>query len=273
LTVVLEHFQTDTADYADYLLPATTFLEHPDVYTSYGHYYLQYADAVVGPRGQAKPNRWVFQELARRLGIDVPELHWGNDELIDRMLDSPNPWLEGIDREKLQKERSVKLTLPEPFHPYAQGSHHPDKKIRFVPPPEQIEFQEELNQEYPLRLISPPGAVVVNTTMGNVPSIIKLAGSEPTLLIHPEDAADSQIADGQAIQVTSRYGSIQRKAVVTEDAKRGVVISVGQWWPKLSPDKKSLNDLTSERLTDLGGGSTFGNVAVRVSAANAITPV
>ena len=182
------------------------------------------------------------------------------------MLDSPNPWLEGIDREKLQRERSVRLTLPEPFHPYAHGSHHPDKKIRFGPAPEQIEFQEELNQEYPLRLISPPGAVVVNTTMGNVPSIIKLAGSEPTLLIHPEDAADCQIADGQPIQVTSRYGSIQRKAVVTQDAKRGVVISVGQWWPKLSPDKKSLNDLTSERLTDLGGGSTFGNVAVRVSA-------
>lgn len=271
--MVLEHFQTDTADYADYLLPATTFLEHPDIYTSYGHYYLQYADAVVGPRGQAKPNRWVFQELARRLGIDVPELHWGTDELIDRMLDSPNPWLEGIDREKLQRERSVKLTLPEPFHPYAQGSHHPDKKIHFGPAPEQIEFQEELNPEYPLRLISPPGAVVVNTTMGNVPSIIKLAGSEPTLLIHPEDAADCQIADGQPIQVTSRYGSIQRKAVVTQDAKRGVVISVGQWWPKLSPDKKSLNDLTSERLTDLGGGSTFGNVAVRVSAAIAVAPV
>lgn len=273
LTVVLEHFQTDTADYADYLLPATTFLEHPDIYTSYGHYYLQYADAVVNARGQAKPNRWVFQELARRLGIDVPELHWGTDELIDRMLDSPNPWLEGIDREKLQRERSVKLTLPEPFHPYAHGSHHPDKKIHFGPAPVQIEFQEELNPEYPLRLISPPGAVVVNTTMGNVPSIIKLAGSEPTLLIHPEDAADFQIADGQPIQVTSRYGSIQRKAVITEDAKRGVVISVGQWWPKLSPDKKSLNDLTSERLTDLGGGSTFGNVAVRVSAAVAVAPV
>jgi anaerobic selenocysteine-containing dehydrogenase len=181
------------------------------------------------------------------------------------MLDSANPWLEGIDRTKLKTELSVKLSLPVPFVPYAQGSHYPDKKIRFAPAPVQLEFQEELNQQYPLRLISPPGAVVVNTTMGNVPSIIKLAGGEPTLLIHPDDAALCKIHDGQRIQVTSRYGSIERKAVVTADAKQGVVISVGQWWPKLSPDKKSLNDLTSERLTDLGGGSTFGNIAVRIS--------
>ncbi|MCE2810029.1 MAG: hypothetical protein LW850_06460 [Planctomycetaceae bacterium] len=115
-----------------------------------------------------------------------------------------------------------------------------------------------------MRLISPPGAVVVNTTMGNVPSIIKMAGGEPTLLIHPLDAERFGIADGDRIDVTSRYGSLERKAIVTDDAKQGVVISVGQWWPKLSRDKKSLNDLTSQRLTDLGGGSTFGNVAVGI---------
>ena len=103
--------------------------------------------------------------------------------------------------------------------------------------------------------------------MGNVPSIIKIAGGEPTILIHPADAHAFGAYDGQDIEVTSRYGSITRKAVVTQDAKQGVVIAVGQWWPKLSPDKKSLNDLTSERLTDLGGGSTFGNVAVKISPA------
>jgi len=263
-TVVLEHFQTDTADYADYLLPATTFLEHPDVYTSYGHYYLQYADAVVPARGQAKTNRWVFQQLAKRLRLNIPELDWGTDELIDKMLNSSNPWLAGITRQRLTAERSIKLSLPTPFLPYSQGSHFSDGKIRFVPAPKQIEFEEELNPEYPLRLISPPGAVVVNTTMGNVPSIIKLAGGEPTLLVNPADAQKYGILEGQPIEVASRYGTIQRKAVVTQDAKQGVVISVGQWWPKLSPDKKSLNDLTSERLTDLGGGSTFGNVAVRI---------
>lgn len=263
-TVVLDHFQTDSADYADYLLPATTFLEHPDVYTSYGHYYLQYADAVVEARGQARTNRWIIQNLANRLEIDVPELHWNSQQLIDAMLDSPNPWLQGITRSRLMSERSIKLALPSPFLPYSQGSHFPDKKIRFSPAPLQIEFQEELDESYPLRLISPPGAVVVNTTMGNVPSIIKMAGGEPTLLIHPLDAERFGIADGDRIDVTSRYGNLERKAIVTDDAKQGVVISVGQWWPKLSRDKKSLNDLTSQRLTDLGGGSTFGNVAVGI---------
>lgn len=270
-TVVLDHFQTDSADYADYLLPATTFLEHPDVYTSYGHYYLQYADAVVEARGQARTNRWIFQNLANRLGIDVPELHWNTLELIDAMLDSPNPWLQGITRSRLMSERSIKLAIPSPFLPYSQGSHFPDKRIRFSPAPLQIEFQEELDERYPLRLISPPGAVVVNTTMGNVPSIIKMAGGEPTLLINPLDAERFGISDEDRIVVTSRYGSLERKAIVTDDAKQGVVISVGQWWPKLSRDRKSLNDLTSERLTDLGGGSTFGNVAVGIKVCRADT--
>lgn len=266
-TVVLEHFQTDTADYADYLLPATTFLEHADIYTSYGHYYLQYADPVVPARGQAKTNRWIFQQLALRLGLDVPELHWDEDLLIDKLLDSKNPWLQGISRANLTKEKSIKLRLPQPFLPYADGSNFEDKKIRFSPPPQQLQFEEEPCEQFPLRLISPPGAVVVNTTMGNVPSILKIAGGEPTILIHPLDAERYGITDAQPTRITSRYGEICRKAVVTDDAKQGVVISVGQWWPKLSPDKKSLNDLTSERLTDLGGGSTFGNPVVRIAPA------
>jgi anaerobic selenocysteine-containing dehydrogenase len=262
---VLEHFQTDTADYADYLLPATTFLEHADIYTSYGHYYLQYADPVVRARGQAKTNRWIFQQLALRLGLDVPELHWDENQLLDQLLASDNPWLQGITRENLIQEKSIKLRLPEPFLPYADGSNFEDKKIRFSPPPHQLQFEEQPCEQFPLRLISPPGAVVVNTTMGNVPSILKIAGGEPTILIHPLDAERFGINDSQRICITSRYGEICRKAVVTEDAKQGVVISVGQWWPKLSPDKKSLNDLTSERQTDLGGGSTFGNPVVRIA--------
>ncbi|MFO0011293.1 MAG: molybdopterin-dependent oxidoreductase [Planctomycetota bacterium] len=264
-TVVLEHFQTDTADYADYLLPATTFLEHADVYTAYGHYYLQYAEPVVSPRGQAKPNRWVFQEIARRLGLTDPCLYWDTDALLQEMLRSPNPWLEGITPERLKAERSIKLMLPEPFLPYAEGSHYEDGKIRFSPPPRQLEFQEQPNDEYPLRLISPPGAVVVNTTMGNVPSILKLAGGEPCVLVHPDDAKRYGIRDSERASIASAQGSIERKVTVTDETRPGVVIAVGQWWPKLAPDRKSLNDLTSQRLTDLGGGSMFGNAIIRIA--------
>ena len=265
-TVVLEHFQTDTADYADYLLPATTFLEHADVYTSYGHYYLQYADPVVKPRGEAKSNRWFFEQLSKKFGLTDPCLYWNTKQLLDELLDSPNPWLRGIDSARLTRERSVKLQLPSPFLPYAAGSNYPDGKIRFSPPPSQLTFEEQPDDEYPLRLISPPGAVVVNTTMGNVASIIKQAGGEPHVILHPSDAARFGISHQSRIRITSKTGSIVRKALVSEDSRPGVLIAVGQWWPKLAPDRKSLNDITSERLTDLGGGSTFGNPVVRVEA-------
>lgn len=264
-TVVLEHFQTDTADYADYVLPATTFLEHADVYTAYGHYYLQYADPVVAARGQSRPNRWVFQEIARRLGLTEPCLYWDTDRLLDEMLQSSNPWLDGITAQRLKTERSIKLNLPSPFLPYARGSHYEDGKIRFSPPPQQLNFEEQPNEQYPLRLISPPGAVVVNTTMGNVASIIKMAGGEPSVLVHPEDARRYGLDDSQRASIISAQGSIQRKVTVTDETRPGVVIAVGQWWPKLAPDRKSLNDLTSQRLTDLGGGSMFGNAIVRIS--------
>ena len=267
-TVVLEHFQTDTADYADYLLPATTFLEHTDVYTAYGHYYLQYSEPVVAARGQSKSNRWIFMELARRLGFDDECLYWTPKQIVEELLTSSNPNLAGITAEQLMKERSVKLKLPVPFLPYSDGSNFSDRKIRFSPAPQQLDFEEQPCAEYPLRLISPPGPFILNTSMGNVPSVIKLAGGEPQIIIHPLDAIPLGIADGDHVNVTSCNGSILRKVIVSDDAKPGVAIALGQWWPKLAPDRKSLNDITSERLTDLGGGSTFGNPVVRVTKAS-----
>jgi anaerobic selenocysteine-containing dehydrogenase len=263
--VVLEHFQTDTADYADYLLPATTFLEHPDIYTAYGHYYLQYAAPVTQARGEAKPNSWFFRELARRLGLEGSPLERDADQAMQELLKSSNPWLSGIDLETLKQQGSMKLRFPSEYRPYANGSHYPDGKIRFAPAPKQLEFEEILTNEFPLRLISPPGSHIVNTTMGNVPSIIKLAGGEPSVVIHPDDAMSRTIVDGEYVRVRSSTGEIQRRVRVSDEAKRGVVVALGQWWPKLAPDKKSLNDITNERLTDLGEGSTFGNVAVQVA--------
>lgn len=266
-TVVLEHFQTDTADYADYLLPATTFLEHTDVYSAYGHYFLQYSEPVVKARGQAKPNRWIFEELAKRLALTDECLYWSSTKIVEELLTTSNPLLAGITAEQLMRERSIKLKLPKPFLPYADGSNFADRKIRFSPAPHQVEFEEQPTQEFPLRLISPPGPFIINTSMGNVPSVIKMAGGEPQVVIHPSDAGPLGIQDGDRVSVSSCTGSILRKAIVSEDAKPGVLVALGQWWPKLSQDKKSLNDITSERLTDLGAGSTFGNPVVKVRKA------
>jgi anaerobic selenocysteine-containing dehydrogenase len=265
-TVVLEHFQTDTADYADYLLPATTFLEHPDIYSAYGHYYLQWAEPVVEPRGECKPNTWVFKELAKRLNLQDETLYWSAEEIARDLLKSEHPFVKGITFEALREKRFIKMQFPEDWKPYQRGSHFADKKIRFSPAPRQLEFEEQPTEEFPLRLISPPGSHILNTSMGNIESLLRAAGGEPQMIVHPSDAEKYGIKDGERNVFSSRQGSILRKTIVSTDAPQGTVVALGQWWAKLAPDKKSLNDLTSERLTDLGGGSTFGNVVVRVTS-------
>ncbi len=266
-TVVLEHFQTDTADYADFVLPATTFLEHADLYTAYGHYYLQWAEPVVPPRGQARSNTQIFADLAKRLGLADETIYWSAEQVARDLLETDHPFLQGITFERLQSERSIKLALPKPFRPYSRGSNFEDRKIRFSPPPQQLQFDEQPTAEYPYRLISPPGAFIVNTTMGNIESLLKAAGGQPQIIVHPDDADAVGIRSGAMVRICSRQGSILRQARVGNESLPGVVIALGQWWPKLAPDGKSLNDLTSERLTDLGGGSTFGNPVVRLELA------
>jgi anaerobic selenocysteine-containing dehydrogenase len=263
-TVVLEHFQTDTADYADFLLPATTFLEHPDLYTSYGHHYLQWAEPVVAPLGECRPNSWVFRELAQRLGLTDEALFWDAETIARKLLDSDHPHLSGVTFEELREARSIKLSLPQPYRPHADGSHFADKKIRFSPAPEQLAFDEMPSKRFPLRLISPPGSHILNTSMGNIPALLRAAGGEPQIVVHPADAARMGLEHGQRSRVVSARGDIVRKTLVSDAAREGTVVALGQWWPKLAPDGRSLNDLTSERLTDLGGGSTFGNVTVRL---------
>lgn len=263
-TVVLEHFQTDTADYADYLLPATDFLEHPDLYTSYGHYYLQWSEPVIEPRGECKSNTWFFRELAKRLQLNEPTLYWTSHQLAENLVSSQHPFMQDVTWERLQRERFIKMHLGEDFRPYIQGSHHADKKIHFSPAPQQLQFEEQPTPEFPLRLISPPGPFILNTSMGNLESIRKMAGNQPQVIIHPEDAKQYGVTDGAVVRITSRTGTISRQAIVSPDARQGVLVALGQWWPKFAPDKKSLNELTSQRLTDLGGGSTFGNPVVRV---------
>lgn len=264
-TVVLEHFQTDTADYADILLPATTFLEHSDIYSAYGHYYLQWAEPVLPPAGECRPNSWVFQQLAARMGLDDEVFGWSPADIARDLLDSDHPYVAGITFERLQRERSVRLNLPEDYKPYEQGSNHPDRKIHFAPPPQQQSFTCVPTEEFPYRLISPPGAFVINSSMGNIAELLKAAGGEPQVLVHPEDALACGIADSEHAIIRSPQGAIRRRVKVTHDALQGTIIAVGQWWPKLAPDGKGLNELTSQELTDLGGGSLFGNAVVSLA--------
>lgn len=269
-TVVIDHFQTDSADFADYVLPATTFVEHPDIYAAYGHYHLQWAEPILPAKGQCKPNSWIFKQLAQRLGLDDEVFSMSTEALAQEMLDSDHPHVRSITFEQLRSQRSVRLNLGEDFRPYSHGSHFTDRKIRFGPAPKQLEFEVQPTDQFPLRLISPPGAYILNTSLGNLPSVIKAAGGEPSVVVNPMDAERFRVVDKERITLTSDSGSIIRKLIVSDDAKQGVVVALGQWWPKLAPDKKSLNDLTTERLTDLGGGSTFGNITVRIEPATTV---
>lgn len=261
-TVVLEQALTETTRYADYLLPATTFLEHPDLYTAYGHYYLSWNQAVMPPQGEAKPNTWVFAELAKRLNLQEPTLYWSAEQMTRSLLDSEHPWLEGITLERLQQEGFVRINKPQGYLPYSESVSTPSGKIQFDPPPQVI--LTEPTAEFPLILMTPPAKHFLNSTYGHIDRLVQGEGGEPQLLIHPEDAAAYGLKDGMLVQIRSQHGAVIRKAKVTEAPIVGTVVLEGTWWERYAPDGKGINYLTGEHLTDLGEGSTFHSNPVRL---------
>lgn len=267
MMVVLEQAMTETARLADYLLPATTFVEHADLYTSYGHHSLGYNPATLPAPGEARPNSWVFAELGRRLGLDTPELYWSMDELMSALLGTDHPHLAGITPERLKAEGSVPLNLPQDgFLPYADGAGTPSGRVMFTPVPGHVPVQAQLTGEYPLRLLTPPAHHFMNSTYGNVPFLTRAEGSEPQVMVHPQDAAAAGVQDGQHATIGSEQGQVKRLVRVTEDVQPGVVVVEGTWWGLSAPDGQSINALTAQTLTDLGGGSTFHNTRVRLTA-------
>ncbi|WP_424949888.1 molybdopterin oxidoreductase family protein [Deinococcus sp.] len=262
MTVVLEQAMTETARLADYLLPTTTFLEHADLYTSYGHHSLGYNPATLPAPGEARPNSWVFAELGRRLGLDTPELYWSMDELMAALLATDHPHLADITPERLKAEGSVALSLPEVFLPYADGAGTPSGKVMFTPAPEYVPVSAQLDADYPLRLLTPPAHHFMNSTYGNVPYLTRAEGNEPQVMVHPADAQRYGVQDGAHATLGSEQGQVRRRVRVTADVQPGVLVVEGTWWGLSAPDGSSINTLTAQTLTDLGAGSTFHNTRV-----------
>jgi anaerobic selenocysteine-containing dehydrogenase len=267
-TVVLEHFMTDTADHADYVLPATTQLEHLDLHTSYGHTYVLMNQPAVAPLGEAKPNTQVFRELAARLGFDEPCFQ-DSDEQLARQA-----FTDGIDMAALRANGWLKLPLPE--LPFADGGFPtPNGKATVdapgfgvpdhVPNHESAQSAPELAQRYPLAMISPPARHFLNSTFVNVRSLRSIEG-QPLVEIHPADAQARGIADGALVRVFNDRGSYRCAASVSERARPGVVNGLGVWWRKLGVDGSNVNELTSQKLTDIGRAPTFYDCLVEVSA-------
>ncbi|MBL8294765.1 MAG: molybdopterin-dependent oxidoreductase [Bryobacterales bacterium] len=270
--VVAEQFQTDTADFADILLPATTFLEHSDLYFAYGHYYLQMARPAVAPPGECRSNADLFRALARRMGLTSPAFLDSDDDLIDQALASGHPFLEGITRSRLEAEHSARLNVSAagtPYLPYAEGGFAtPSGKCELNPqhvdyqPPVESRFGDpHLRRRYPLELISPKNDDSMNSTFGNRDD---RDGETATLYLHPDDAAVREVAEGDLVRLYNARGSVRLRAAITSSVRSGVVCSPSSRWPKRSVDRRNINALASDRLTDIGGGPTFYSCLVQV---------
>lgn len=279
-TVVLEHFQTDTADYADYLLPATTQLEHLDVHKSYGHRYWMANNPAIAPLGQAKPNTEIFRLLASRMGFSDPCFAESDEQIAEQSI-ADDPRNGNIRWKSLQAYGWAKL--PGTAAPFAHGGFPtPSGKCEFwsqreadvgrdplpevLLPYECLETAPELAARYPLAMISPPARNFLNSSFVNVDSLRKLEG-EPALLIHPEDAATRDIVEGQSVRAFNDRGSYLCRAQVSTRTRPGQIVGLGLWWRKLTADGNNVNALTHQRLTDLGKGPCFYDCLVEVAAA------
>ena len=266
-TVVLEQFQTDTADYADILLPATTFLEHTDVYLAYGHYHLQFARQVVDRPGEVRSNVDVFRELAARMGFEDPCFKDSEGDMIRALLNSGHPFLEGITLERLEREHSVRLNVPTPFLPFAEGNFGtPSGKCEldvpdYAPPVESRLGDVSLRKKYPLEFISSKNDDSMNSTFGNRDAVDKQTS---VLHIATEDAEKRGIRSGDLVRAFNERGSLLLTAEVDGIVGRGVVRAPSVRWAKKSKAGRSANALTSEKLTDIGGGPTFYSCLVEV---------
>jgi len=290
-TVVHEQFFTDTVDYADILLPATTFFEQKDLQTAYGHYYLQVSNQAIDPLGECRSNVEVFRGLAQAMGFDEECFHQSVDQMIDLALDSPNPWLQGIDRERLEQEGHSRLHFNNgnqsasgdssaAFLPFAQGGFQtPSGKAElysealaeqglnpvadFIPPEESR--HGEGAGSFPLEMLARKADNFLNSTFSNLPSVQSM--EEAGLLeIHPSDALRRNIRDGDPVRVFNGRGELFLRARVNGAVQSGVVAAALNW-AKLTPGGRNINVLTSEKLTDMGNSATFYSVLVEVELA------
>jgi anaerobic selenocysteine-containing dehydrogenase len=290
-TVVHEQFFTDTTDYADYILPATTFLEHTDVQGAYGHYFVQLSQQAIVPPGESRSNVWLFGQLAQRMGFEEPCFRDTEMDLVQQALaigpdgHSTRPEMQHITIGDLKQQGHIPLAFhrePElhPFQPYVSGTlPTPSGKIEFYSealasqgldplpafvPPVESRFGD-LAKRFPLEFLSRKADNYMNSTFANLDGHRKMeARTSQRLEMHPADAAARGIADGDPIRVWNDRGALSLQAMLNASLPAGVVAGKLDW-AKLSANGANVNALTSERLTDLGAGATFYSTLVEVA--------
>ena len=275
-TVVLEHFMTDTADHADYVLPATTQLEHWDIHNSYGHTDMVLNRPAIAPMGEAKTNTHIFRELGTRMGLHSPLMQEDDESLCRLALQHPRNLQSAapVTWDALLKDGFAHWPVADA--PFANGGFPTASgKCEFFSErlaaqgidglPDYLPNYEPSDAQatYPLAMISPPARNFLNSSFVNVKSLRDMEG-EPMLEIHPDDAASRQVKDGAMVRVFNDRGSYQCKAQISTRAQVGMVVGLGVWWRKLGSDGTNVNELTSQRLTDMGRAPVFYDCAVQV---------
>jgi anaerobic selenocysteine-containing dehydrogenase len=279
-TVVHELFPTDTADFADIVLPATTTLEHYDIHKSYGHLYVSLNRPAIPPLGESMPNTELFRRLAARMDLDHPCLRDSDEEMARQAFDWEHPHLAGITLERLERETSVRLTVPSPHVPFAEGgfltasgkcelrsealaAEGHDPVAGYTPPRESVSSAPERAARYPLSFISPPAHHFLNSTFSAQPVFVRREG-EASVTIHPADARARSIAEGALVRVFNDRGAFLARARLSDAARPGLVVGLSIWWAKMCPGGRNANAVTSQELADMGGGATFHDALVEV---------
>ncbi|ONI40292.1 hypothetical protein AN640_08840 [Candidatus Epulonipiscium fishelsonii] len=270
-TVVADIFRTDTADYADILLPATTFFECEDITQNYLGHYLRHNTPAIKPLGECKSNSNMFNALAKRMGYNEPLFDMTESEAVKICLASDTFMAQGITYDSIKEKGWVKLDIKTPFadkkFPTPSGKiefyseklknagFHP--VAEYVPTAESKDGSPDLYAKYPLSLITPHAKNSLNSQMHNVPQIQELT-EEPFVYIHKDDATKRGITDGDSVNLINDRGTIKLVAKVTSTiTKKGTIISLSCPWPKLSEGGKSINEITSDKVTDMSQGSTY----------------
>ncbi len=271
-TVVHERFLTDTALWADLVLPATSSLEHADLYRSYGTYCIQRAKAVVPPVGQSRSNWEVFQGLARAMGFTDPVFAQSADDLIEALLTEPHPWREGVDRARLAAGFAVELDPKREALRFETpsgkvevlNSRDPEPLPRYLPP-------HSAGDPHPLQLVTAPAVQALNSTFHEREALRRRMGTM-ALQLNPAEAAARGLTEGDPVTAFNGLGEVAFTLKVTDKVPLGVAVAEGVWWRRFAPGNRTVNALTSQRLTDRGGGSTFYDNRVDVRAGEPVTP-
>lgn len=284
LTIVFDHFLTDTARYADIVLPSTAQFEHADIHNAYGHMYVSWNEPAVQPPGECMSATELFRRLAKRMNLHDPCLAASDEELATDLLSSDHPSIEGMTLEALKKKGWMRLNYPEDSALFSTGFMTPSGRLEFVSeqmakdgldpvagytePHEITQQGTRLAEQYPLTLIAHARHYSVNSIFLNSPIHVRRQGL-PLILIHPDDAQPRGLKSGMMCRVYNDRGEFRIPVEVSDKVRRGVLSTVKCGWPGLDAQGSTVNATVSERDSDMGGGATFHDNRVEIAAISA----